>query len=478
MSLDNQLVEILNQQTQIMKALAAGQKHEKSVASIGTYTELHGDGSLFGNESVERDVITAHVRPSGLAEILPFFPSVVERPYFATITGYTGTNGAEPTNPCDDAPSGFVKGCYLTAQFGRVVRDTQTIEIDKVMLQKNRGDFTDLALRGRVLGMTPFKPGSLSEEGILKVVTKSEMVITGVNMERKLSTMTWTGTPSANTAGGGYKEFPGLDEQIATGQIDAETGTACPALDSDIKDFNYSAIDGTDKDIVTYLSMLAYYLEYNADTMGLNPVSFVIAMRPDLWHQLTEVWPCRYLTNRCATGTGTNPMVINDNVNVAMRDAMRTGKYIDINGKRYPVVTDTGIFREDSTNSANVAAGSYASDIYMIPLTITGNFPVTYFEYVDYRAAMPDIALLRGHENFWTDDGRFLWAYEDSNFCYKLKMKFEPRIVLRTPQLAGRIQNVRYSPLQMLRDVDPAGPYFADGGVSLRANSSFQAVWA
>jgi hypothetical protein len=29
--------------------------------------------------------------------------------------------------------------------------------------------------------------------------------------------------------------FPGLDSQITTGRLDAPTGVACPALDSDVK---------------------------------------------------------------------------------------------------------------------------------------------------------------------------------------------------------------------------------------------------
>ena len=160
-----------------------------------------------------------------------------------------------------------------------------------------------------------------------------------------------------------------------------------------------------------------------------------------------------------------------------MRDEMRNGMYIDINGNRYPVVADDGIFEHTNVNNGNLALGEYASSIYMVPMTITGGFPVTYREYVDYRMANRDIALLRGKENFWTDDGMFMWAYEDTNFCYKLKVKTEQRIVLRTPQLAGKIQNVKYSPLQHLRSYDPASPYFQDGGVSLRGNETTYAVW-
>ena len=113
-------------------------------------------------------------------------------------------------------------------------------------------------------------------------------------------------------------------------------------------------------------------------------------------------------------------------------------------------------------------------------MTITDGFPVTYLEYLDYRAAQPDISLLPAGmpEFWWTDNGLWSWAYEGNKWCFKLNLKTEPRIVLRTPQLAGKIQNIRYTPLQHLREPDPASPYAADGGVSLRSSGTRYAVWA
>ncbi len=476
----DKLIALAEQQTKVLEQLTQRDKmRTKAPALSPTYTELHGVGSLFGSAVIERDVITAHIRPQGLGSAVPALPSVIEDPRFASITGYTATNGSEAAYPCSEAPAGYVKSCQLTAAFGRIMRDTQTIEIDKVVRRSTRGDFTDLILRGQVLGMPLFQPGGLGSNinDILNVVTKSEMVIAGVNMERKLSELTWQGTPANNNVGGGYREFPGLDSQIATGQLDAESGTACPALDSDIKDFGYSDVCGTAKDIVEYLGMLEYYLRYNATQMGLMPATWAIVMRPNLWFELSACWPCSYLSNRCRGATGAVVAVMNDQTNTAMRDAMRNEAYIDINGNRYPVIVDTGIFESNNINNANLNAGQYASSIYMVPLSITGGFPVTYWEFMDYRMAQPDIALLQGLQQFWTDDGRFLWAFEEENYCYKLKLKVEPRIVLRTPQLAGKIQNVKYEPLQHLREPNPDSPYFYDGGVSMRPDGTKYAVW-
>jgi hypothetical protein len=435
--------------------------HLKTPAAFSTYTPLHGSGGIFSTPGIERDIVTAHVRPYGINDRLPLLPSIDQDPRFGALTGYTAEVGSQPDNACDDAPIRYVKACNLTARFGRVRYDTNTIDIDDVMLRINRGDFTDLLLRGRVLGLTNAGPSGMNENEILDVVTMSEMVGVAVAFEREFTRQIWQGSF------GVANQFPGLDTQIATGHVDADTNVACPAVDSDVKNYNYTMLANS---IVTYLSQLEAYLKHNAMTMGLDPVQWVIAMRPELWFELTAIWPCAYHTVKCAPTVDTNSQVyIDGRENTTERDAMRNGLYLDINGSRYPVVLDTGIFEHNNVNNGNLGLGQYASTIYMVPLTITGGFPVTYREYVDYRQAARDKALLRGMEDFfWSDNGVYSWAIENAKWCYKLAAKSEQRVILRTPQLAGRIDAVGYEPLQHLRDPHPSDPYFLDGGASIR----------
>lgn len=454
----------------------------KAPASTMTAQKLHGLTGTFSTPGLDRDVISTHVRPYGLAEKLPLFPSVMEDPRFGALTGVSDDIGSEPSNPCDNAPSGYIKACNLTAQFGRVHRDTETIEMDKVMLRVNRGDFTDLVLHGFRLGGQEVSggmyPSNFSPNDVINIITASQMVGVGERIFRLLNKHFWQGNPANNNAGGGYKEMPGLDQQIATAQVDADSGTLCPSLDSDVKNFNYNALSGGSLNIVTYLSSLEYFLTDLAERTGLNPVEWALVMRPQLFYELSAVWPCQYNTNRCGPGAGdTATVFIDSRENVAERDAIRNGKYLDINGRRYNVVLDSGINELNNANDANLAAGEYASSIYFVPLRISGNFPVLYREHVDYRRADSDIKFLRGKERFWTDDGVFSWALEDQKWCYKLSAKTEQRVVLRTPQLAGRLDNVKYSPLQHLRESDPDSPYWVNGGVSVRAVPAKNAVW-
>lgn len=466
------LADYLSQNTELLTALAQKSGlHTKVPATSRTANPLHGWNGLFSTPGLERDVITAHVRPFGLSDSLPLISSIDQDPRFGSVTGFTAPVGNQPTNVCDDAPYAYMKGCNLTARFGRIRYDTSTIDMDEVMLRVNRGDFTDLILRGQVLGLTDVGPEGLDQAKILNLLTMSEMVTVGILFERELTRQLWQGSfLIAN-------EYPGLDVQIATGQRDADTNVTCPALDSDVKSYNYRLLDET---IVTYLSMLEHYIYFNAQTMGLLPARWIFAMRPELWQELTAIWPCAYNTNRCADAVAANSQVVLDGRdNTRERDTMRNGMYIDINGRRYDVVTDTGIFEHNNINNANLLAGEYASTIYMVPLTIVGGMPVTYREFVDYRRASGDISLLKGMETFWTDRGIYAWALEQIKWCYKLAAKTEQRVVLRAPQLAGRIDAVKYSPLQHLRSPDPDSPYFADGGVSIRgATRTPYAVWS
>lgn len=444
---------------------------EKTAATTHTAQRLHGDTGLFAVPGLEREIVTAHIRPRGISSILPLLPSVNEDPRFGAITGISDDIGNEPVNACDDAPTGYIKACNLTARFGMIRRDTETIEMDKVMLKLHRHDPTDLVLRGRLLGLTNLEPSGMNEQQVLDVITMAEMVNTAVRTERVLNAQMWQGTTAI------VNQFPGLDSQIATGQMDADSGILCPALDSDVKDYNLQLVGA---DIVTYLSQLEWYLNYNAQSMGLDPVEWVLVMRPDLWFELSAIWPCAYNTNRCASNVaGTSTVFVNGTEMVSERDALRNGMYLDINGRRYRVIVDTGIYEHNSTNNGNLIPGEYASTIYMVPITITGGFPVTYRQYVDYRRSAPDVNLLRGLEDFfWTDAGVYSWAVEQIKWCYKLALKTEQRVILRTPHLAGRIDNVKYSPLQHLRDPDPDSPYWYDGGVSLRSGiGTANAVW-
>lgn len=469
-------------------ALAKGLKEALATdrkGPTGTPTSYwpHGAGGYFGVLGLEEGVISARMTPMGISKVLPVVPTVDEYPLFGYLTGIT-ESGQEPSGPCDQCIAGTSQSCMQTAQFGRVCRESKEIDINRAIKRINRGEF-DLRLLNDVLGTgDPLLPSNLSSDQILQFATMMALLEVGALLQQAVVPMVWQGNP-ANNVGTGYMEFPGFDILIATGKVDALTGTTCPSLDPEIKDFDCNDVCGTGRDIVEYLSMMEANLYHRAERMMLNPVDWVVVMRPELWYVLSECWPCSYFTYRCGvrdTAKIDTVPTLDAARMTEIRDAMRQGMFIMINGRQYQVVTDDGIYEQVAgIGDCTLIPGQYASDIYMLPLTARGgSIQGTYLQHIDYRATQREVATIPspGPSAFWvTDGGRFHWTMDKISWCYVIKGKIEPRVILRLPQLSGRITDVRYEPLQHFRSADQDSDYFVKGGVQERSAPEYYTEW-
>lgn len=483
------MVSVLEQLAQELAArgLQQGQRATGFPSGTPSGAYLHGPNSLFGTPGLEQDLFSTRIMPQGIASLLPVHPSMDLNPIWGYITSFGAPTGSNPNAPCDDPPTaGALVTCNQTAQFGRYTYGTREFEINATGLRTNRAEMMDQRLINDPLlepnGITtPNVSGSMNFRREMLV----RMLELGITFQDKLSQQLWRGNPANNTGAGGYKEFPGLDILIGTNKYDALTGTACPTLNSDIKNFNYNKVDATTADagggIVRTLTYMMRYLRHNASRMNMGQVEWVIAMREELFYEITAVWPCAYQTTGCTTFTnnGVNSLVINAADQVQLRDDMRNGEYLMIDGLRVRVVTDDAIREYSSTDTNRVSTGCFSSDIYIIPLTVRGGYEVTYWQHVDYRqGAMLEAEEARVGQWFWTDEGRFLWhAQPPINWCIRSIAKIEPRLVLRTPHLAGRLQNVQYCPLQHTRTPFTGEPYNVTGGVSGRPGPSLYSDW-
>jgi hypothetical protein len=450
---------------------------------------LHGPNGLFGAAGLEQKLISTHVHGTGLATRLPAYPTQVLWPQFGYITGFQDIpEDTPPDGPCDDPPTvGHMKTCTQTAHFGLYSYRTREYNLKRAGELVNRGEPTDLViindpLLDRMANITPNVPGvggtpNLRREFLIR------MMELGVAFQRKLGRQVYTADPS-NATNGGYDEFPGLDILISTGHIDAISQTSCPSLDSILADFAYTKCDdGGGDTLLTLMMGIFRYLRSLAEDTGLDPTEFILTMRRDLFYELTAIWPCVYMTNRCVfvDDSGQQRVVVNGNDMIAMRDAMRAGSYLMVDGMRIEVVTDAYIPEEDWTDTGSIDTGCFASDIYIIPTTVAGNVQSTYWQYFDYAGQFGPLdaaADVRLSNFFWTDGGRFFWeAQPPVNGCVVAEATIRPRLILRTPHLAARIQNVQYCPQRHTRDVIPGDSFWINGGVTDRTFTEPYSQW-
>lgn len=467
-------------------ALAPHLTYKAPVSSTPTTIYGHGPGGLFSSPALERPLFSAMLLPrQGVLSRLPTRPNRSASPLYGIITGVTATTDtgdpAEATmGPCDDPPvAGLMKLCTQTSYYGRQSRMSRVFELDRIGLVNDRGEHLDLEWVGNpfnqngVGATAPTIPGMGGPNAAVNTELGKGLTELAVAWSRDFAAEVYTGNPANNSPNGGRKYFRGLDLLINTGYKDAYTNVACTAADSIVRNANNINIstDVTGARTV-FLNITDIYrqLQFNASRMGLSPVKWIIAMRPTLFYQLTEIWPIVYATTRgLAWASASTPIMSSPEFLENMRNDMRgnlyeqTGQYLIIDGQKVEVVFD------DAIAETNVGSGVYSSGIYFIPLTVLGGTVVTELEYVPYNAenGPMDFARAFGAESFYntTDNGRFLWHFKPpTNFCVQFLAKTEPRIILRTPFLAARYTTIRYTPVSHERDWNPSGTYFADGG--------------
>jgi len=457
-----------------------GAKHDASGGPIGAGYS-HGPGGLLTYPGVDPDIFNAAVGNDSILGQLSTKATVETNPTYWTFTGVQDTTGSNKQQVCDDAPvAGLMKACLQTAVFGRYELATAQLELNRLGQQIDRADPMDLRLVGTPLanqaGGVFGGPGNPQAD--LNNEVERKFWERNVAFQRLLAAQLWGGNPANNTGGGGYKEFPGFAKLVNTGYVDAETNQACAAVDSYVSSFGSVRIDGTGGGdaIVNAISNIWFHLNDRARRANLMPVRWVIAMQPQLFYELTKVWPCSYLTYRCQTTTN-QQVVVSGEEQTRMRDEMRNGQYLLIDGVKVEVVLDDSV-PETNGNEGAVTKGCFLSDIYFIPLSVIGGRAVTFLEYMQY--ANPSLLdALNGRMVLGSIDGAFLTWPRQTNQCVQWQSKIEPRLVMRTPWLAGRLTNVLYCPIQHTRDSDPDGGYFVNGGRTNRVaqGPSHFAVW-
>lgn len=458
---------------QLIKELQQQQKHTVGPSGAHNSPNVHGPNSLFGVPGLERDVISSRVTSQGLAGMLPAVGSNTKYPLFPYITGKTAASGSQVTSSCSLAPSaGHLQTCLQTAKFGLYQFTTREIELNTIGAKVNAGERMDLRFVNDPLAMQMGRIwlGIPDQQMALQAGRELLMrfVEVGEEFEEVLSTQVYTGNGLTN-------EFPGLETLVTETHYDAETGTLCPSLASDVRDFGDVSVSTSAgaSALVGQLVDMYRRLRYRADAMRFGDVRFVIVMRRQLFQEISDIWPCAFMTSGCVTASDSAPVIVNSDEQIRMRNEMQTQKYLPIDGQRIQVIEDMWMPEED------LGGNVFSSDIYILPMTIRGGELALYWEYFDYNNGV-NMAIQTGRlGGTWIDNGRYLTtALPNVGFCNTWQVKIEPRIILRTPQLAGRLQNVAAAFSEHYIDPGTSSLYsLSDSGVDYYVAPSLYNQW-
>lgn len=481
-----------------VKELLAGVKHDAPLSPVGPYN--HGAGGLFNTQGAENNFFSAMMSPAlGLMSEIPVYNGGIgSNDAFGgedvdTMSMLTGvTSGAadlfsnQPTGDCAVGPvGGLRKICEVINTYGRYRISTREVSIVRA---GRREDFADpLTLR---LMNNPLVPGRAFVPSTTPTVQNTFMNEIAariwesvVSAQRMFAPRVWTGSPANNS--GERRDIMGMDLHLNVGtHIDKYTMSVCSAADADLKNFNYGLVNGTAPDIVQHLEMVDDYVHFNASRQGLTPFVYDIYMRPELWRELSAVWPVRqHLSALTEISRFTNGSLnVSGGETLKERNDLRASHMLPLNGRLVRVIEDDTIPEQTPVQTGSLLPGQYASDIYGVPRYVMGSIPVTFWKYFNHNNNQSnEIAKMAGAATFTTDNGLFRWYVNTQNGCVQLTFEWSPKLFCLTPQLGWRIQNVAYRPLQHMRTYDPNAnnaAYFFDGGKTNSPVEQFYAPWS
>lgn len=448
---------------ELMQGLQSVQKHD--ITTQPAVQPTHGSGGLFSRSGVRPEMWSTLPRVRTLSGIVPFFKSEYGDQIHEILTGQLDSTGSNATDFCALGPvAGKLKVCQQITKFGEINISTEKIELPKVGLLKNRADTPRQLLNSGSID-NRFVPEVLNafpaDTRDLRAVI---LYRAGVQIERMIGLTEFAGVQGASSISGMQKEFRGVDGWVKTGYADAVENVACPAADSYVVNFNANIgntmTDG--RDIVEAVTDVYVTLNDRARQAGIN-ATWVIAMHPYAFYALTDAWACNYVTSRCEfTGTNNNRLMVNGSELNQLRIDMLNGQYLLINGVPVPVVLCDGI--DDGVQGSN----NYQQDIYILPLT-ANNTPVLYYEYFDMGNPYANqfISQMDAFTYGVMNDGLYAMATYQTGGCISYSLYSMVRLMLDTPFLAGRVDNVTFKYLLGTRSPYPGRSLYADGGVSI-----------
>lgn len=453
-------------------------KHTPASVVLGG-GQLHGEtqdglhAGLFTSPGVRPDMYSTLQRATSFLDVVPMVKSEYENDLIEILTGALEETGTNSATWCSDPPTinTPLKVCQHKYLFGKYYGKTQLEAIPEIGKLKDRADNPRT-----ILNASPAKRRFIPDiayrlpNGDSRSQLQASMYEFGIGVQRRWAVTAITGSTAvaAGAAELGFtREFDGLEQLITTGYTDFITSNACPAADSQVMNWggaDIAATVGGDR-IFNHLTDMSFVSNDLAASVGMGGFSGVYVMRPTLFRRLTEQIACNFQTSRCNLTTHSDQRTDTRDV-TDLRYAMQQGRWLpDENGNQVPVVFDHGI------PETRPSDGRLQSDLFFVPLTWEANnltelayYPMDNQYAVEFATAFANAG---GYDTI--NDGFWGIGSEATAFCLEWHFASQARLLLRTPFLAYRIDNIAYDAISNHRSPMPAETWqHYDGGVSKR----------
>lgn len=423
---------------------------------------------LFSSPGVRPGRFSALTRPDSFLDIVPMNKSNYTNEILEILTGQTAAGGTNASGFCGNPPVvGNLKICQQTVTWGDFYIKTNLNAGALIGQQKNRADVPGQILNAAPSNRNPFIPDLMYRLDDSLSQMQHEMFLLGVSMERSSELVSIQGVAGTanNSYTGWFTQFKGLDGWIKTGYADV-SGYLCQAADSTVVAYNAnitgSNSDGSSRTFLATLIETYRAKKSLARKVGMADTVFVILMREELFHRSADIIACQTDIYNCTGAQYTE--VMRDGSRIQdLRMSMMAGQYLLIDGVQVPVLFSEGIPNPATANNV------YNSDIYIVPVSWAG-LPLLRLEYYPMdNQYTSEYMNAFGFTTVGTmNNGLFLVGKRDTGLCLEWHFQARMRLIMETPFLAARIDDVQYSFYEPIREAMPGASRFVNGGVSYR----------
>lgn len=457
--------EQLKEAAAFLHELGVGAKHDPSTTA-STWVAPHGTGGLFSSGAVRPDMYSTVPRPTnGFIGRIPLIQSNKDNEIYEILTGVTQTAGNAAADSCSEGPTpGRLKVCRQTFAWGEMKVDT---EVHRLANFGRRLDYQDNDRN--VLNFQPPASPYIPQAPSLDLNTRlgKQFVELGLGVELAMEYVDFVGV-AGSSSNSAYlnlyiSQYAGLENLVKTGYTDSVTSVACSAADSIVITHN-APIGSAGTNGGTFIQNMVdlyYSAKERARIVGMADTEFAFVMHPKAWRAVAEVWACAYWTDRCA-GAQYEEVNLNAMEVSRFRDELYRGQFLLVDGEAVPVLLSTGI------PATGVSNNVYNTDIYLIPMAWRGR-PLLFRQYFPLSNAEASDFLSMENDARVINNGLYAVGKRSTNgLCTKFEFYSKHRLILDTPFLAGRVNDVQVTFRASSLDVRVGESLYRNGGTSSR----------